>query len=664
MNYPFSAIVAQEQLKTALLICAVNPSIGGVVIRGDKGSAKSTAARGLAEILPPIERKIGCAFNCTLDQPLAECDSCTDDSQIETVKVPFVNLPIGATEDRLLGSLDFERALKEGRRAFQPGLLASAHRGILYIDEVNLLPDHLVDVILDVAAMGVNSVQREGLSISHPSRIALIGTMNLEEGDLRPQLLDRFAMLIEVKAPMDASTRVEVVRRRIEFESDQNAFVEKWQIDQEALRKNIVSAQNLLREVVLSDGLLHFISTLCCEFNVTSLRADIVMNKAARALAALDGRVEVQVSDVRRAAEIVLPHRMRKRPGDSSALDQQKLEELMAQAPKQTPPQSDRTKPEEDQFEPDSFGACSNAEQKMHDAQAESDLADKSKSLGEPAMAEQHFMPTALSAVARIAVAAPKEIKEFDSGKRTSAISFRNGPMIRALANSKPGGIAIDATIRHSVLRNGGELKVSKADLHEKIRASKRANLILFVVDASGSMAALKRMEAVKGSVISLLEDVYQKRDKVGVIAFRGESAELIVPATRSTKIAIDQMRELKTGGRTPLAHALDMAVQYLDQIGTAESESPLLVVLTDGKTNVAQSSENNPEAEALASAEAIANRNIPALVLDTEVGYIRFKKAKHLAEAMAATYMPLENLSAEGLTVTIHSFLRKLVRQ
>uniref|UniRef100_UPI00293D29A2 ATP-binding protein n=1 Tax=Janthinobacterium sp. TaxID=1871054 RepID=UPI00293D29A2 len=349
-NFPFSAIVGQPQLQAALLLCAVDPSMGGVLIRGDKGTAKSTAARALADILPRISRVAGCAFNCAAAAPCEHCDTCRD-GVAQASAVPFVTLPLGATEDRVLGSLDLARALQGAQRAFQPGLLAAAHRGVLYIDEVNLLADHLVDVLLDVAAMGVNSVQREGLSIRHPARFTLIGTMNLEEGDLRPQLLDRFGLMVEVTAPRDKKVRSEVVRRRIAYEADPAAFCAAWEAQQQAVHRQLAAAQRLLPEVVLDDAMLDLISHLCCEFEVASLRADIVMHKAARALAALDGRLQVLPADLRNAAELVLPHRRRRKPFEQPGLDRERLDDLMREAA-QPPPAEDgegqRDEPPED----------------------------------------------------------------------------------------------------------------------------------------------------------------------------------------------------------------------------------------------------------------------------------------------------------------------------
>src|SRR3569833_1353019 len=328
-DFPLAALVGQEQLKSALLLCAVNPGLGGVLIRGEKGSAKSTAARGVAGVMPRVERVGGCAYNCAPGEPSAACEVCTGAGRaLETTAVPFVNLPLGASEDRVLGSLDLERARKDGRKALQPGLLAAAHRGILYIDEVNLLPDHLVDVLLDVAAMGVNRVQREGLSVQHSARIALVGTMNQEEGELRPQLLDRFGMMVEVRAPQEPRLRAEIVKRRLAWEADPEAFNRDWGAQQVALREQVLRAQQLLPKVTIAEGLLLLISELCCSQGVASLRADLVMNKAARALAALRGSIHVEPDDLSQAALLVLPHRRRTRPFEQPGLDEKQLERL------------------------------------------------------------------------------------------------------------------------------------------------------------------------------------------------------------------------------------------------------------------------------------------------------------------------------------------------
>ncbi|MFM9437034.1 magnesium chelatase subunit D [Janthinobacterium sp. CG_23.3] len=625
-NFPFSAIVGQAQLQAALLLCAVDPSMGGVLIRGDKGTAKSTAARALADVLPRIERVAGCAFNCPAGAPCQHCEVCGEGGA-ELSAVPFVTLPLGATEDRVIGSLDLARALQGGQRAFQPGLLAAAHRGVLYIDEVNLLADHLVDVLLDVAAMGVNSVQREGLSIQHPARFTLVGTMNLEEGDLRPQLLDRFGLMVEVTAPRDKKVRSEVVRRRIAYEADPAGYSATWELQQQALHRQLATAQRLLPDVVLDDAMLDLISHLCCEFEVASLRADIVMHKASRALAALDGRLQVTPADLRSAAELVLPHRRRRKPFEQPGLDRERLDELMQQA---APPQS------EDGCEQQ------NPDQRQNE-QGESEQQND----------EQMFAAAAANGAApRIVV--DSSAARASMGRRSEALNAPRGRVVRAVPDDNPSSLAIGATLRSAALRDPGNLQVTQADLHQQVRVGKRANLILFVVDASGSMAAQRRMEAVKGAVLTLLTDAYQRRDEVAVISFRGQAAQVLLAPTRSVDRAEQGLGELPTGGRTPLPHALQLALETLER--AAGNAPPLLVLLTDGKANVALSEGGDPWRESLAMAELLAERGVPALVLDTESGYLRLGRAAQLAHTLGAECLTLEQLSADSLALTIRA--------
>jgi len=626
-TFPFSAIVEQTQLKTALLLCAVDPSLGGVLIRGDKGTAKSTAARALTDILPLIERVAGCAFNCAPGAPYKYCETCnTEHATAQADSVPFITLPLGATEDRVIGTLDLEQALKGGARVFKPGLLAAAHRGILYIDEVNLLPDHLVDVLLDAAAMGVNAVQREGLSVTHPARFTLIGTMNLEEGDLRPQLLDRFGLMVEVTAPRDKTLRSEVVRRRIAFEASPTAYAAAWMAEQQTLRHQLATAQLLLPKVTLDDALLDLISHLCCEFEVASLRADIVMHKAARALAALEGRSQVTPEDVRGAAELVLPHRRRRKPFEQPGLDQDQLDELMQQA-LQPPDESE--------------------------SGAEDTEQENNQDNGESQDQQQVFAAASAGNVRRIEVDTVSN--RYASGKRSTAQDAPRGRVVRAVPDRNPSSLAVGATLRSAALRGADDFQVTKSDLHQQIRVGKNANLILFVVDASGSMAAQRRMEAVKGAVLSLLTDAYQQRDEVAVISFRGESAQLLLSPTRSVDLAEQNLRELPTGGRTPLPHALSLALETLEKTGMP----PLLVLLSDGKANVALTDGNDPWQESLRFAELLAERGVPALVLDTETGYLRLGRARQLAQALGAEYLTLEELSAENLALTVRGCIK-----
>lgn len=633
MNFPFTAIVGQSTLRTALMLCAVDPGIGGVLIRGDKGTAKSTAARALADVLPRIERVKGCAFNCATDVPCEHCDVCVGGEKTpEPSTVPFVTLPLGATEDRVLGSLDISRALQDGQRSFQPGLLASAHRGLLYIDEVNLLADHLVDVLLDVAAMGVNSVQRDGLSIRHPARFTLVGTMNLEEGDLRPQLLDRFGLMVEVTAPREKAERSEVVRRRIAFEADPAGYVLQWREQQNALQQQLATAQQLLPAVVLDDAMLDLISHLCCEFEVASLRADIVMHKTARALAALDGRDRVDMRDIRGAAELVLPHRRRRKPFEQPGLDQQRLDDLL-------PPQASEPRPPE----------------QTHGGQDADARDDTQPGDGNN---EQVFAATAGGAAPRIAVEAATDAAHIQ-GRRSAANNTARGQMLRAVPNEQPTSIAIGATLRSAALRDPANVRVIRSDLHQQVKAGTGGNLIVFAVDASGSMAAQRRMEALKGAVLNLLTDAYQQRDEVAVVAFRGRDAQLLLAPTRSVDLAERSLRELPTGGRTPLPHALQLALNVFESAKrAADSGPPLLVLMTDGKVNVPLADGGDPWRESLDLAQTLAERGVPSLVIDTESGYTRFGRAARLAEALRSECLTLEELSADNLALTVRARL------
>ncbi|MGW1142588.1 ATP-binding protein, partial [Streptomyces zhihengii] len=331
--YPFTAVVGMDDMRLSLLLNAVSPAIGGVLVRGEKGTAKSTVVRGLTGLLPAMDVVEGCRFACRPEAPDPQCpDGPHTGGAAASRPTPMVELPVGASEDRLVGALDIERALAEGVKAFEPGLLAEAHRGILYVDEVNLLHDHLVDLMLDAAAMGASYVEREGVSVRHASRFLLVGTMNPEEGELRPQLLDRFGLTVEVAASRDPALRVEVVRRRLAYDDDPAAFAARWAAEEAALRERIVAARELLPEVVLGDAVLRQIAATCAAFEVDGMRADIVMARTATALAAWDGRAEVAEEDVRRAALLALPHRRRRNPFDAPGLDESKLDEALGQS--------------------------------------------------------------------------------------------------------------------------------------------------------------------------------------------------------------------------------------------------------------------------------------------------------------------------------------------
>jgi magnesium chelatase subunit D len=602
--YPFSAIVGQEKLKKALLLCAINPAIGGVLIKGEKGTAKTTAVRGLSAIMPLTSQEGG--------------------FETKNRAVPFVDLPLGASEDRILGSLDLQAIVSEKKKKFLPGLLASAHQGILYIDEVNLLADHLVDILLDVAASGINTVQREGISESHPARFMLIGTMNPEEGNLRPQFLDRFGLMVEVEGHMDVADRVEVVRRRIAFESEPEQFVSQWQTAQLALQSRICKAQQLLPAVKMPEGLLTLISQLCIERSVSSLRADIVLFKTATALAAWAGRLNVTPEDIREAAELVLNHRKGKKQTQSNPNSQ-------GNQPKNEPEQNQGSVENNDSGECGEGNCSETPEEKVF------------------GIGEKNEVPTLKSEQAIT-------IPELTNGRSQKAIQTIRGFQVRAEKTHAVQDLAVNETILHAMVRDPDQLIIRNDDFHQKVKNGKAGHLILFVVDASGSMAAGKRMEAVKGSVLGLLKDAYQKRDIVGLIAFRGVEATILLEPTNSIEDAEHAMDILPTGGRTPLPHALLLATEILKSYEKAKDLQPLLVVLSDGKANVPLPGGGDPWRQVLQVALQMAEKSVRALVIDTESGYLRFGKAQELATALGAECLSLDELSSENLTHLITS--------
>lgn len=643
MNYPFTAIVGQQKLKKALLLSAINPAIGGVLIRGDKGTAKSTAARALAALVPLIIKTEGCRYNCSELNPLAICEVCSDnDSQrIETI-VPFINLPLGATEERVLGSLDLEGVLKDKKKRLLPGLLASAHLGILYIDEVNLLSDHLVDILLDVAAMGVNTIERDGLSLSHPSRFTLIGSMNVEEGNLRPQFLDRFGLMVDVEAPKDVQERTLVVRRRIAFEADPATFVLQWQTAEMELRERLVTAKDLLKSVQLSDHLLTRISEICTGMGVKSLRADIVMYKTAITLAALDARTEVTENDIREAANLVLAHRSANSHSPEQS-HQQKLDEILNNS--EAASQAEKPNPADRQTEnSDSF-----------DAQDDADQGDISAEQNEK---EQIFAPGVANQPVKIGVQPNALINHaINNGQRTKVKEALTGRYTRTEMAKPNSQIAIDASVLKALQRNPDEFSVNREDLVQKAHSGKTGNLIVFIVDASGSMAANKRMETVKGTVLALLKDAYQRRDEVCVIAFRGIEAKILLQPTRSVELAEQALSKLPTGGRTPLPHAIQTAIQLMNSFGTQKTLQPFLVFLSDGKANVTLSG-GDPWHESLSLAAELKNRKTQALLINTDIDYLKLGRAEQLASALGAEYLSLTEISSDELVPVITNTL------
>ncbi|MEU5053242.1 putative cobaltochelatase [Streptomyces sp. NPDC021096] len=675
-TYPFTAIVGMDDLRVALLLNAVSPAVGGVLVRGEKGTAKSTAVRGVATLMPPIAVVDGCRFSC---DPTAPDPACPDgphgvDTSRDTRPARMVELPVGASEDRLVGALDIERALSEGVKAFEPGLLADAHRGVLYVDEVNLLHDHLVDLLLDAAAMGASYVEREGVSVRHASRFLLVGTMNPEEGELRPQLLDRFGLTVEVAASRETDERVEVVRRRLAYDEDPAAFAAKWAAEEDALRERIAAARALLPGVRLGDGALRRIAAVCAGFEVDGMRADIVTARTASALAAWAGRTDVTTADVRQAALLSLPHRRRRNPFDAPGLDEDKLDEILNQFEDDEPepePDPEPEGPDPDGDGPD--GPDGGGQQPPQDGPGPDGTPDVPQQReGSDSPAPQEAPASGSGGVApeapAVAAADPFRTRRFDvpglgegaDGRRSRALTAHG----RTTGARRPRGgtlgkLHVAATVQAAAPhqrargRSGPGLVVRRDDLREAVREGREGNLVLFVVDASGSMAARKRMSAVKGAVLSLLLDAYQRRDKIGMITFRGAEAEVALPPTSSVEAGAARLEKLPTGGRTPLAAGLLQAHDVLRVERLRDpSRRPLLVVVTDGRATGGP----EPLERASRAARLLAGEGTASVVVDCESGPVRLGLAGELGRALGGPVVTLDELRADNVSALVRT--------
>ncbi|MCK7621929.1 putative cobaltochelatase [Streptomyces sp. RS10V-4] len=689
-QYPFTAVVGMADMRLGLLLNAISPAIGGVLVRGEKGTAKSTMVRGLAALMPAVDVVAGCRFSCA---PAAPDPGCPDGPHgaagAGTRPARMVELPVGASEDRLVGALDIERALSEGVKAFEPGLLADAHRGVLYVDEVNLLHDHLVDLLLDAAAMGASYVEREGVSVRHAARFLLVGTMNPEEGELRPQLLDRFGLTVEVAASRDPEQRVEVVRRRLAYDDDPAGFAARWAGEEQQLRERIAHARELLPSVALGDSALRQIAAVCAAFEVDGMRADIVMARTAGALAAWAGRTEVRPADVRQAALLALPHRRRRNPFDAPGLDEDKLDEVLAETggadggdepepdgpdggpeggpegpggpdgpdggPGGLPPQdgADREQPA-DAPRPE-VPRQQEPERPARDGESGREPA------GEPAASGPGPEQAAVGA------AEPFRTRRLDvpglgegaDGRRSRARTAHGRTTGARRPRGALGKLHLAATVQaaaphqRSRGRRGPGLVVRRDDLREAVREGREGNLVLFVVDASGSMAARKRMSAVKGAVLSLLLDAYQRRDKIGMVAFRGSGAELALPPTSSVEAGAARLERLPTGGRTPLAEGLLRAHEVLRVERMRDpSRRPLLVVVTDGRATGGP----EPRVRAHRAAGLLAAAGTASVVVDCEAGPVRLGLAGELARELRGTAVTLDELRADSVSALVRT--------
>jgi magnesium chelatase subunit D len=657
-GFPFTAVVGAEAMQLALILNAVSPAIGGVLVRGEKGTAKSTAVRGLAALLPEVSVVTGCRFGC---DPAAVEPGCPDGPHTNPVAsshpARLVELPVGASEDRVVGSLDLEKALAAGVRAFEPGLLAGAHRGILYVDEVNLLADHLVDVLLDAAAMGRNHVERDSVSVSHPARFVLIGSMNPEEGELRPQLLDRFGLTVDVAASRDPGTRVEVVRRRLVADADPAGFAESWAAAERALARQIVTARELLPNVTLPDSALRQIAEVCAAFDVDGMRADIVTARAAAAHAAWEGRTTVSAEDVRAAALLALPHRKRRNPFDEPGLDTEALDEALDRASQNAPdepepnPDGDNGPDGDGDGGPGDGGPSGGGESGTDSEpvpQEQSSSNETSSQSSSSSTAQPQTAPTGHAGRARLIRGAGKAAGT--PGRRSSARTG-SGRTVGTLPTKAttgpvhlPATLAVAAPFQTDRGRESGRILIAATDLRRAERRGKEGNLVLFVVDASGSMAARARMTEVKGAVLGLLLDAYQRRDKVGLITFRDKGAELVLPPTSSVENAARRLDAIQTGGRTPLAAGLAKAVQVINAERLRDPlRRPLVLLITDGRADSAS-----------AKRAGAGLRGHDVVVVDCERGRVKLRLAERLAADLGADYLRLDDVTKEPLAAAV----------
>jgi magnesium chelatase subunit D len=635
-HFPFSALVGQEMMKRALLINVVDPTIGGVLIKGERGTAKTTGVRALVDLLPTIRVISGCHFQCDPEDPGAFCPDCAKKHHegqplnIKERKIRLVNLPIGTTEDRLLGTIDIENAIKSGQKSFEPGLLAEAHRSILYVDEVNLLNDQIVDLFLDVAASGVNLVEREGISFSHASRFVLVGTMNPEEGDLRPQLLDRFGLSVNIAGIHSLADRVEIIKRRLTFEQSPEAFRASWAGRDAELARSVLAAKESLSRVTFSENLLETAAKIAMAMEADGHRADIVMMKAARAHAVLEGRLRVSMEDLQLAARLVLPHRMKKSPLHRTDLNEDRLREVIEQSVSIENPGGD--------WSP------------VH--QNSPKAASMAKSYNAPIDSVTHLC----TGIKRLNPHLPwyKLMTGTHPGRRFAIADLQKNGTVQGSRLPRMGELMQDfsfvGTLRaaapHQKRRNGqGILNIRGADLRLRKRSRKTGLSLVLILDSSASMRTNDMMSVTKGIVEAMCRDIYLKRDKLGIITFRNTRAEVILPLSQNPGDALVEIERLPVGGRTPLAAGLDLGIRLLVQEKRKNPETlPLMLIFSDGRPNVSCFG-GDPLQEAFFFAREVKHQGIEAILVDTHFNPMSIGYGYEITQRMSGTYLTMDQL-------------------
>jgi magnesium chelatase subunit D len=667
-------------MKRALMLNAVYPQIGGVLIRGERGTAKSTAARALATLLPQIEVVADCPFGCDPDRPNAWCTECRERASNggELPRAPrrtrFVDLPVSATEDRVLGTLDIELAIQKGERHFEPGVLAAANRGVLYVDEVNLLDDHVVDLLLDAAAMGVNVVEREGISFSHPSRFILIGTMNPEEGDLRPQLLDRFALCVDIQTIRDPDARMRIMEYNLAYETDPEGFCAEWAPKEQALSREITRARHLLPKVRHTRSDLATIATVMSELGVDGHRPDLVVLKAARAHAAYDRRTTLTEKDILLAAELALPHRLKRHPLEKQEITLGDLSERLLEARAQNSSAGEG----EDDSEP--IEMAGKKKESVGEDTDEESSSQHTKPMSRPGPQEiprwpsegrwweggEDISPGEGFSPSRLETPLDRLTRSSGGRRSQTRTDRKRGRYIQARPSPDDASdLAFDATLRAAAPyqneraeADGPALVLRPDDYRRKVRVTRAANLVLFLVDASWSMAVAERMEATKGAVLSLLTDAYQRRDRVGLVVFQKNNALAVLPPTNSVELAQRALADIPVGGKTPLSAGLQTAYEVITrEVRQHPDLMPLMVLLTDGAGNVSMTN-RPPQEEAYLIAEMFPQADIRSVVINMENKAFDQGLAQALADHLDAPCYTLAELKAEALLQTVRGEL------
>lgn len=704
-DLPFPAVINQEDLKRALLLNAVNRSIGGVLIRGEKGTGKSSTVRGLKRLLPEQRVVKDCVFNCHPDRPRMQCEDCREatDHEEERIETPVVELPLGATEDRVVGSLDIEQALNEGVSALEPGLLARANRGILYIDEVNLLDDHLVDVLLDVAASGTNRVEREGVSVEHPAEFILVGTMNPDEGRLRPQFLDRFGLQVDTATPDDPNERVAIIDISETFDRNPEAVVERYAAEEQRLRERIETARQTYDDLELRPSLKRRIARLCIDMGIEGNRGDVITSRCARTITALDGRTEVSAADVSAAARLALPHRIGRRPFDDTGDFEDAIQEHFGDGTDDTedPPDPESNEEESangskrrsggsedrkesaetsfgDTFERVWRGFFGVDEDDEDDGNVEHETdperrSDGSGNDGDSNGTERRYLDPISPGepTEGIPEESPTEyevgtfdLERFDEqyedapGDKNPSPSGDRGKYVTARQLGEVPertDIAVDASLRSAARR--GRTEITEGDMWWKVRRRTSPALVVFAIDSSASMRAHGHITAAREIMTSLFEDVYRKHDSVAVVAFRDETAEVVVPPTNDIHLAEYRLDQLPVGNKTPLSHGLATSMTMIEQERTSNPETiPFLIVVTDGRPTVAV--EADPLEEVTKLSERAGAAGINLVVLDMDTGIAGADVCEKMAARADGEYIPLHQRPQD----TVHETIRKTI--